>query len=273
VRMRLGGELSGLVEDIVSDKSKEFVVMTNHHQRPEAEGKLLKTEMFGENSIGIPNGKKDDISWENFCNTLQVHYIRETGQDRETPERPLTKSEFDWLRKTLFTVKKKGMGVGDPMKDSKFNAVTISEFEKFWEWFGVVLYHVRNKQKNYLAMWLKGLIVGFLGREEAESILESATEKGTFLLRWSERKAGKLVIVFKDVDNQIKHYLIKDEDVDSNARANLADFLRRCSNLTYIVERDSVAGKITLKPKDQALEKHYTQKAKKDIVFGYVERV
>jgi len=243
VRMRLGGELSGLVEDIVSDKSKEFVVMTNHHQRPEAEGKLLKTEMFGENSIGIPNGKKDEISWENFCNTLQVHYIRETGQDRENPERPLTKSEFDWLRKTLFGAKRKG-SIVEPMKDISKHTVTISEFEKFWEWFGVVLYHVRNKQKNYLAMWLKGLIVGFLGREEAESILEGGTEKGTFLLRWSERKAGKLVIVFKDVDNQIKHYLIKDEDVDSNARANLADFLRRCSNLTYIVERDSAGGKI-----------------------------
>jgi len=234
--------------------------------------------MFGEYSIGSPNGKKDEISWENFCNTLQVHYIRETGQDRENPERPLTKSEFDWLRKTLFGNKKKVNGTnttnaaGESTVQLK-QTLTISDFEKFWEWFGVVLYHVRNKQKNYLAMWLKGLIVGFLGREEAENILESGTEKGTFLLRWSERKAGKLVIVFKDNDNDIKHYLIKDEDVDSNARANLADFLRRCSNLTHIVERDSVAGKIVLRQKDQALEKHYTQKAKKDIVFGYVERV
>eukprot|EP01088_Endostelium_zonatum_P004472 TRINITY_DN1573_c0_g1_i1.p1 TRINITY_DN1573_c0_g1~~TRINITY_DN1573_c0_g1_i1.p1 ORF type:complete len:919 (-),score=241.28 TRINITY_DN1573_c0_g1_i1:136-2892(-) len=306
-----------IVEEVVTEKSKDFVVMTNHHQRPEAEGKLLKVELFGEtpsnptkpenglknnsnsaggnnsagnntnnngangtNGSGGINGNNgngnnsQEVTWERFCNALQMHYIRETQQTEEDPERCLLKSEFDWLRKTLFGKRhanvKPGMQVG----------VSIAEFEKFWEWFGVVLYHVRNKQKNYLNMWLKGIIIGFLGREEAEWILKGeGIEGGTFLLRWSERKAGKLVIVFKDSeDDGIKHYLIKDEDVDINARTNLADFLKKCDNLHTVCMVEKVGkwedgGKVVLRDKDEMLEKHYTHRAKKDYVFGYVERV
>ena len=69
-------------------------------------------------------------------------------------------------------------------------------------------------------MFNAGLIVGFVTRAEAISLLQSRSP-GTFLLRFSVKYAGEFAISFR-TQSQVKHYAIKPDDV---MLQHLADFI------------------------------------------------
>jgi len=74
------------IESIIP--SENFIVMTNTKQWSEAQGILLKKDMF--------KGKLD-ITRNQFCNCLQRHYIDASKQSPDSPTRTLGRSEFLFL--------------------------------------------------------------------------------------------------------------------------------------------------------------------------------
>jgi len=84
-------------------------------------------------------------------------------------------------------------------------------------------------------LWLKGLIFGFISKEEAEEILQKQPQ-GTFLLRFSERSAGQFAVAYVKPVVDVKHYLIKNEDTQGPNKT-LADFLKSHENFAYILQK------------------------------------
>jgi hypothetical protein len=255
VNMKFGAEvnLNGVTVRLQSDATRPFIVMTNHGQRSITEGKLLKKSTF----FG-----RSEIPWPLFANTLQLHYLRATGQDPMKPVRPLSLKDVSYLHVTKFGGR---------------SVITQDDYDEFWKWFGKILYKIRNHQKHILPMWLKGLIYGFLSREESDTILKEA-KAHSFLIRFSDRRPGHFVVVYvNQIDGdrtEIKHYLVRKEDIDN--KTTLPDFLKECENLWYILQlvRDPETGVVSLryKPKDKALTPFYTRRPTVQLPFGYDNR-
>lgn len=238
-----------------SEGSKPFIVMTNHGQRSTTEGKLLKRHTF--------NGRAE-IPWIAFANAVQLHYIRATKQDPLKPARPLSLKDLEYLHITRFN--------GKAM-------ITQEDYDAFWAWFGTILYKIRNHQKHILPMWIKGLVYGFLSREDSDRLMRTQQAMpGSFLIRFSDRCAGQFVVVYvaqskkEGTDGKkVKHYLVKADDIEK--KSTLPDFLRDCENLWYILQivRDPDTGVITLRPrnKDEVLAPYYTRERAQALPFGY----
>lgn len=152
---------------IQSDSSAPFIVFTNESQWEESEGILLKKDSFDGN----------EVKFTRFANVLQMHFLRSTRQDPFTPERPLSIHDLNYIARFKF---------------SNHAVINKSEFDEFLKWFGKVLRKIRHQQ-NFHSLWVKGLVFGFIGREEAEHLL-STHPAGTFLIRFSESAPGKVVL-------------------------------------------------------------------------------
>jgi hypothetical protein len=261
VNMRFGQEvtINGVLVRLQSDATKPFIVMTNHGQRSTTEGKLLKKHTF----FG-----RTEIPWAAFANAMQLHYIRATKQDPMKPARPLSLKDIEYLHLTKFAGK---------------TTVNQEDYDSFWAWFGTILYKIRNHQKHILPMWIKGLIYGFLSREDADRLLQTPTaEPGSFLIRFSDRCAGQFVVVYVsrtkkengEVGREVKHYLVKPDDIEK--KSTLPDFLRDCENLWWLLQlvRDQETGVISLRPrnKDDILAPYYTRERTQPLPFGYDNR-
>ncbi len=152
---------------IQSDSSAPFIVFTNESQWEESEGILLKKDAFEGN----------EVKFTRFANVLQMHFLRSTRQDPFSPERPLSIHDLNYIARFKF---------------DNHAVINKSEFDEFLKWFGKVLRKIRHQQ-NFHSLWVKGLVFGFIGREEAESLL-SSHPAGTFLIRFSESAPGKVVL-------------------------------------------------------------------------------
>jgi len=254
VNMKFGCEvnLNGVPVRLQSDASRPFIVMTNHGQRSITEGKLLKKSTF----FG-----RSEIPWALFANTLQLHYLRATNQDPMKPVRPLSVKDINYLHVTKFASRA---------------VISQEDYDEFWKWFGKILYRVRNHQKHILPLWIKGLIYGFLSREESDTILKNAAPH-SFLIRFSDRRPGHFVVVYvNQLENgtEVKHYLVRKEDIDN--KTTLPDFLRECENLWYILQlvRDPETGRVDLRSrnKDKVLNPYYTRRPNVQLPFGYDNR-
>jgi hypothetical protein len=164
--------INGRVVTIHSEPSKPFIVMTNHGQRSATEGKLLKkSRVFDRPSIPWPGtlthhrgpaatsslqvstpDSRSSISTPTvvdtlcvcctaFANSLQLHYLKETKQDPVKPLRILSFRDLEYIRHYKFGGK---------------STISSKEYDSFWEWFGSILYKIRNPQKHILPMWIKG---------------------------------------------------------------------------------------------------------------------
>lgn len=255
LRFYVDVELNNIVTRLQSDASKPFIVMTNHGQRSTTEGKLLKKETFGSQS---------EIRWPTFANAIHMHYLQATKQAVTTspPPRPLTMRDFEFLKRKRFEGKE---------------WITQDSYDAFWEWFGTILYKIRNHQKHILPMWTKGLIYGFLGRETAGTLL-SKQPPGSFLIRFSDRCAGLFVVVYVDEDYRtkkhvVKHYLIQADDIEK--KQTLPDFLRDCRDLKCLLQlqRDE-SGELILTPrtKESVLQPFYSHDKVWQSPFGYDDR-
>jgi len=58
-------------------------------------------------------------------------------------------------------------------------------------------------------MWIKGLIYGFLSREDSDRLLQTqAAIPGSFLVRFSDRCAGQFVVVYVSQGKKVSSYLL-----------------------------------------------------------------
>jgi len=257
VNIRFSQELvvNGQVMTIHSEPSKPFIVMTNHGQRSTTEGRLLKKSRV----LDRPN-----IPWPAFANTLQLHYLKETKQDPLKPSRTLSTRDLEYIQQHKFGGKL---------------SISSKEYDSFWDWFGSILYKIRNPQKHILPMWMKGLIYGLISRDECDRLLQMQNAApGSFLIRFSDSCAGQFVVVYVNEispvcgrpTTEVKHYLLQSE---MEKRGTLPDFLRSCGKLQYLLvhQCDSETEEVSLKPvpKDSVLESYYSKEHSSSLPPGY----
>lgn len=228
-----------------SNPTHSIVVKTNENQWHEAEGLLLKKTAFA---------GKNDISWYRLANWLQRRYLSATRQNLTSPVRPLSSHDLSYLRKLKFEDR---------------NMVTPSDFDKFWEWFGPILHKIRY-QRHICTLWTRGLICGFLTREEVDDVLRNELP-GTFLIRFSER-CEQFAVSYQSSDTddkshattRVKHYLIKSDDIHG-AKKTLPDWARDYKDLLCILQlwTDPLSEKRVLRrcEKDSVLKEFYSKKS------------
>jgi len=220
---------------IQSESSAPFIVLTNESQWESSEGILLKKDAF----------KGNEITWMRFANYLQVHYLRATRQDPLHAERPLSLADLNFIAKEKFNDR--------PI-------ITKQDFDVFWLWFGKVLRKVRHQQP-FGTLWLKGLVYGFLTRAEAEYVLKGQPV-GTFLIRFSLRVSGKIVItsVVHGVDggpSKCQHFLVSPDKTERPTRL-----------MELIENSDAYQQSILLRPHFIPENGHIRGKAHKNRVFA-----
>eukprot|EP00008_Paramoeba_atlantica_P003665 CAMPEP_0201486210 /NCGR_PEP_ID=MMETSP0151_2-20130828/10275_1 /ASSEMBLY_ACC=CAM_ASM_000257 /TAXON_ID=200890 /ORGANISM="Paramoeba atlantica, Strain 621/1 / CCAP 1560/9" /LENGTH=808 /DNA_ID=CAMNT_0047870723 /DNA_START=109 /DNA_END=2535 /DNA_ORIENTATION=- len=254
VKFKQYGQMSSIM--LESDPSSPFIIMTNESQWDFSEGILFKKDAFTRN----------EISWVQFSNILQMHYIRATRQDPEVPERPLSMHDLLYIFKSQF---------------GEREVVTQKDFDRFWKWFGKVLHKIRH-QKPFCQLWLKGLIFGFISKPDAEEVLKNQPH-GTFIIRFSERVAGKMAIAYNRLNESTKeietsHYLIAPHDKKETVA--IPDFLSQNENFIYVLKlrTDFDAEMLYSKPrqrvigrthKNEALAEYYTKKISQKGLEGY----
>lgn len=85
---------------VESNLSAPFVIITNECQWESCAGILLKQETYGASP-----GSKHEISWAQFSNALQHHFLRATRQDLNRPKRCLSLYDLHYFH-TKFLSKK-----------------------------------------------------------------------------------------------------------------------------------------------------------------------
>lgn len=163
----MDGGPNAITLPIQSEASAPFIVFTNESQWEESEAILLKKECFPTN----------EIQFQRFANYLQMHFLRSTRQDPYSPERALSIHDLNYIARSKFADK---------------SIITKNDFDEFLKWFGKVLRKIRHQQ-TFHTLWAKGLVYGFISRQESEKLLKNYPD-GTFLVRFSESAFGKVVI-------------------------------------------------------------------------------
>jgi integrase len=249
VRLKFKVTLQVVIDDqsvthtVESPPSKPFIAMTNTgSQWKDAAGSWLKEDCFGDNDY--------EVSIFRFWNYFQKHFLHCTKQDVNSLRRPLYLSDFNYILNAKF---KKQL----PEKKT----INQKEFEKLWDWIGPALKKIRY-QKHLLWLFENGYLAAFVTGTEAEDRLRNETN-GTFLIRFSERLAGELVISYKH-DSGVRHYLIQPDDT-ADKKKTLIDFLGQASSLIWILQlkTDANETRIFIKHnKDKVLQKYYKKPPK-----------
>jgi len=244
----------GSMETLIESKlSKPFIVKTNENQWQEAEGILLKMEAFE---------KENSVKWFKFCNALQRRYLYATKQDQIHPARLLTEQDFVYIYHTKFNPNR---------SPSVSTSITPKQYDEFWKWFGPNLYKIRY-QRHMIQLWTRGVICGFMNRNEAAEILQQAPT-GTFIIRFPERCPG-FVITYtsnevEQEDRLIRHYLIQEGDV--GVKKTLPDFLGRHRPFIYLVKvtSDIENGRVYESCDKRILSEYYSKKTDDEQAEGY----
>eukprot|EP01105_Mastigella_eilhardi_P025883 TRINITY_DN71_c1_g3_i2.p1 TRINITY_DN71_c1_g3~~TRINITY_DN71_c1_g3_i2.p1 ORF type:complete len:902 (-),score=296.85 TRINITY_DN71_c1_g3_i2:20-2638(-) len=220
---------------VESNQSRPFIITTNSIQWKDSEGILLKMEVFGDML---------EVSWPRFCNTLQSYYLNATRQHAEFPARPLTLKDFEYF---------------GALKFDRNGMIGFAAFDAFWDWFGPTLEKIRH-QKHLGPMWVKGYIFGLVTKSECYQLL-CHEEDGVFLIRVSDRYAGKYAVAYV-TKGEVRHSLLKDSDTAGNRRT-LIDTLRDTPHVQTLLQyKSDFAGKLTLAKvsKEEVLQEFFTEK-------------
>ncbi|GIY42857.1 hypothetical protein CEXT_389131 [Caerostris extrusa] len=143
---------------------------------------LFKNKCMGRVPFQVP----DKVRWKEVADVLSTKFKSGTG-------RALSEDNLQFLAGKVFQVTS---GFVDPESQ-----VTWSQFCKeplpernftFWEWFYAIMKVTREHLRN---LWNDGLIIGFIGRHQAEEMLLQKCN-GTFLLRFSDSEAGGVTIAW-----------------------------------------------------------------------------
>lgn len=233
---------------IQSESSSPFIVFTNESQWEESESILLKKDCF----------TQPEISFERLANFLQIHFLRSTRQDPTKPDRGLSIHDLNYLARQRFENKR---------------VLTKSDVDTFLLWFGKVVRRIRHHQ-SFHTLWVKGLVYGFISRDECERLLETKPP-GTFLIRFSETAVSKVVIssVHGDLggERKFEHMLVAPRVNETHTR--LLDVLRKGYKWTTTVVVDTdfqsdLGQTIELEDKDKVFKDHYGKQLEPKGVVG-----
>ena len=207
---RPGGGLDKF--EVASAVTPPSISVTNEVQWEEAEGMLLER-------VAFQHGEQ--CQWPSMCNYLQRHLIHATRQNVCQLARIFSLAELSYFQRTFF----------------RSNTVSLAQFQEFWKWYGKAAHKIRYS-KHVLALFLQGLLCGFIAKSEMELAL-SGRPPGTFMIRFSERNAGSFSIAYVSQDpnangaSMIRHYLVSHEDITQ--RKSLADFVGESPALTHFL--------------------------------------
>lgn len=236
--------------EIRSELSEPFVVMTHENQWVETVGALLRATLFGANGQGM-------VTWQRFCNVFQHHVLRTTRQDTDHPRRPLTLAELSHFHALHF---------------GKKASIDSKSLDKFWQWFGPALNRMHFK-RHLASLWADGIIGGFMSRADAEAALQTASV-GAFLIRFSDTRAGQLVISYVPAPNSapepIVHFLVPPHHTDERS---FPDSLRDWEQFSIVLKTPTHGAGVPMLrertfepvPKSNLLAPYYS---KKKVVSG-----
>eukprot|EP01132_Coremiostelium_polycephalum_P005010 gene5010-6239_t len=232
---------------VESDASNPFVVITNECQWEGSAGVLLKKDAF--------DGQLE-ITWPQFVNTLQRHFLIATKQDPVRPKRPLSAFDFKYIQTHFF---------------GNRTIIHQQDFDKFWSWFGKSMQTLRY-QRHISTLWQEGIIYGYMGRQEVNDALHNQ-DPGTFIIRFSERNPGQFGIAYigLEMPPRIKHYLVQPNDTAA-AKKTFPDFLSEHSQFINILQwtKDPNGNPRFLKShKDIALGSFAPKKTQPPPIGGY----
>ena len=136
--------------------------------------------------------------------------------DGSVPLRAISVHELEYLHERFFNNEKE---------------VNTTQFVEFWKWFGKVIIKMRST-KQVANMWRKGLLWVFSTRKEIEQAL-MPYPPGTFVTRFSESNPGLFAIAYRAVDQPVRHYLVRQEEI--SIQKTLPDLLSEIGDLTSIL--------------------------------------
>lgn len=186
----------------------------------------------------------DKVYWGKVATALNLKFTAVTG-------RQLSADNIKYLAEKLFKMKSDEY---DTMQVSwaQFSKESLSERNfTFWDWFYAIMKLTREHLKP---LWMDGLIMGFVRKKQAESLLTSSP-LGTFLLRFSDSELGGITIAWHDVENdgagnERSHVMMLQPftSKDFTIRA-LADRINDLHQIRYLYPNI---------PKDKAFGRYYT---------------
>ncbi|GIY78909.1 signal transducer and activator of transcription 5B [Caerostris darwini] len=246
-----GGELVFQVWTL----SLPVVVIVHGNQDPHAWATITWDNAFAEPGR-VPFQVPDKVRWKEVADVLSTKFKSGTG-------RALSEDNLQFLAGKVFRTS----GFVDPESQ-----VTWSQFCKeplpernftFWEWFYAIMKVTREHLRN---LWNDGLIIGFIGRHQAEEMLLQKCN-GTFLLRFSDSEAGGVTIAWV-ADSQTREgqevFMVQPFTSRDFAIRAISDRISDLKTLLYLYPDI---------PKDQAFGKYYTPYTGESNANGYVKPV
>jgi len=200
---------SGDQQHWVGAISNPIIVVANTDQCAKAEARVI---WFG---FGCPHDQ-GMVHWKNIEKILAIYLqIR----------RELKKTDLEFLKREKFRNQTPPSG-HDP------DMVPWKSFLAFWEW----IYKTKQTIENHLKdIWWRPLptgeqnerryvIDGFVGREDAEALIRQKG-KGYFIVRFSTRVPGDIVISYMFTDTVPRHILVNPSE-DFQGGRRLDDIIR-----------------------------------------------
>eukprot|EP01133_Synstelium_polycarpum_P003844 gene3844-4438_t len=240
-------DMDNVTTAVESDCSNPFVVITNECQWEGSAGVLLKKDAF--------DGQLE-ISWAQFINTLQRHFLIATKQDPVRPKRPLSQFDFKYIQEHYF---------------SNRSIIHQQDFDRFWNWFGKSMQTLRY-QRHISTLWQEGIIYGYMARQEVNDALQNQ-DPGTILIRFSERNPGQFGIAYigMEAPHRCKHYLVQPNDTAA-AKKTFPDFLAehpQFINILQWTKGPDGSARFLKSHKDIALGSFAPRKAQPTPIGGY----
>lgn len=168
----------------VQARSLPVVVIVHGNQEPHAWATITWDNAFSEPKR-LPFVVPDSVSWNKMAHVLSTKFFSATG-------RGLSDSNLHFLATKVFHNSNLPPDYGELV-------VTWNQFCKepllersftFWEWFYAIM---KLTREHLRAIWMDGLIWGFISRPETEDMLLKKLS-GTFLLRFSDSEPGGVSI-------------------------------------------------------------------------------
>ena len=230
-----------------------LVVCTNENQWEQAEGRLLRRQVFGGD---VPDGENPTVPWILLSNWLSEFFLRATRQDLldstllsleflqalPEPARCLSSRDLAYLHRVKFSNKTK---------------VSYADFLAFWDWYGPACHQLRHNP-TVRALYMQGLIFGLADKQDCLQLLEGR-DPGFFLVYLHETsKMGDLGVAFVHNDGQTSRVLFHkiDQKKLRSPYGSLADFVRNKDELKYVVKPFELRANGTKINQLVAVEKH-----------------
>lgn len=164
--------------------SLPIVVIVHGNQEANAAASILWDNAFSENHR-IPFKVPDQVKWFELIQTLNLKWKHELNCKFGLSDRAIT-----FLGQKIF----RGSNFNDKsiITWSMFNRESLPGRNfTFWQWFESVMSLMKNKL--CIKHWNDHAIVGFISKQECESVL-GREKSGTFMMRFSDSELGGLTV-------------------------------------------------------------------------------